>query len=115
FTVGDASTPANLLTVAATSSNTNLVPNNNIVLGSSGTTRTLTVTPLPNQAGVAAITVSVTDSDFGFTTNIIVLTVNPVNDLPTLSFIQDQLIAEDTATGVIPFTVNDVETPASSL
>src|SRR5439155_22567525 len=115
FTVGDSSTPANLLTVAATSSHTNLVPDGNIGLGAGSSSRTVTVTPAPNRSGTAAITVSVTDTNFGFTTNIFVVTVLPVNDLPTISPILDQVITQDTATGVIPFVVDDLETPAGSL
>jgi len=115
FTVGDSVTPANLLTVAGTSSNTNLVPGSNIVFGGSGTSRTVTVTPSLNQSGSAAITVSVTDTNFGYTTNIFIVTVNPLNDSPLISGLQDQVSGEDTATAVIPFTVSDVETPAGSL
>ena len=50
FTVGDAETPAASLTLTATSSNTTLVPAANIVFGGSGASRTVTITPAPNQA-----------------------------------------------------------------
>jgi hypothetical protein len=60
FTISDSQTPANLLTLAGISSNPLLVPNTNIVFGGSGGSRTVTVTPLPDQSGAATITVSVT-------------------------------------------------------
>jgi endonuclease/exonuclease/phosphatase family metal-dependent hydrolase len=47
-----------LLTVTASSSNPTLVPNANIVVGGSGVSRTVTVTPVVNQTGTATITVT---------------------------------------------------------
>ena len=44
-----------------------------------------------------------------------VLTVNAVNDAPTITAIADQTINEDTATGALAFTVGDAETAAASL
>lgn len=61
FTIGDVDNLASSLTVTATSSNTTLIPNGNIVLGGSGTSRTLTFTPANNQFGTAIITVNVSD------------------------------------------------------
>jgi arylsulfatase A-like enzyme len=61
FFVGDTETPAGSLAVTATSLNTVLVPAANIVLGGSGTDRTLTVTPAVNQGGSATIVVTVSD------------------------------------------------------
>ena len=61
FTVGDDATPASALTVSASSSNTNLVPTANIVVGGSGTSRTVTVTPAPGQSGSAEIELWVGD------------------------------------------------------
>jgi hypothetical protein len=45
-------------TISATSSNPTLVPNANLVLGGSGTDRTLTLTALANQVGVTTIEVT---------------------------------------------------------
>jgi len=114
FTVGDSSTAAASLTVAASSSNTNLLPATGIVLGGSGANRTLTLTPAPNRSGTAAVTVSVLDSAAGFATNIIVLTVNPVNDLPSISAIPDQVLPED-GSAVVSFIASDVETISANL
>ena len=61
FTVGDAETPATLLTVSGTSGNTTLVPNANITFGGSGSNRTVRVTPAANQSGSALITITVSD------------------------------------------------------
>ncbi|WP_169577901.1 Ig-like domain-containing protein [Salisaeta longa] len=61
FTIGDAETPAGDLTVTATSEDTNLAPPSSITFGGSGTDRTITVTPAPDEFGSTQITVEVSD------------------------------------------------------
>lgn len=80
FTVGDATTPVGSLTVTASSSNTTLVPNANIVLGGTGASRTVTVTPVTNQIGTATITITVNDGSVStnITTETFILTVNEI-------------------------------------
>ncbi|MEI7900519.1 MAG: LamG-like jellyroll fold domain-containing protein, partial [bacterium] len=114
FTVSDAETPAASLTVTRSSSNTLLVPDVNIVIGGSGTNRTVTVTPLPNQNGSATITLTVSDGVLT-ATDTFVLTVNAVNDAPVISAIADQSVNTNQPAGPIAFTVSDAETPAASL
>jgi hypothetical protein len=66
-----------LLTVTASSSNPALVPSANIVVGGSGVSRTVTVTPVANQTGTATITVTGGDG-FSTASDTFVVTVNPV-------------------------------------
>ena len=114
FTIGDAETSAGTLTLSGSSSNATLIPNGNIVFGGTGTSRTVTVTPVANESGSADITVTVGDG--GLTaTRTFTLTVNPVNDSPTISAIADQTILEDNNTGAITFTIDDAETPVALL
>lgn len=61
FTISDPDTAASSLTVTATSSNTQLVPNSAIILAGSGANRTIAINPLANRTGVATITVTVSD------------------------------------------------------
>jgi autotransporter-associated beta strand protein len=61
-TIGDLDTTLDTLALSGTSSNTNVVPNANIIFGGSGANRTVTVTPAPNKSGVATITITVSDS-----------------------------------------------------
>ncbi|PSR55938.1 hypothetical protein AHMF7605_21745 [Adhaeribacter arboris] len=79
FTVGDTETSLGSLTVSATSSNTELLPNTNITLGGSGANRTVTVTPIAGQYGTSNITVTVTDADGDQATTTFTATVN-LND-----------------------------------
>ena len=74
----------------------------------------MTVTPAANQSGTATITVSVSDG-VASASDTFVLTVNAVNDAPTISDISDRTIARNGNTGPLAFTVGDVETAAGSL
>ena len=114
FTIGDTETAAASLTVTAISSNTNLVPSTNIVLGGSGTNRTVMVRPSTNQNGTVTITLTVSDGAGGTNTTFTV-TVTPVNDAPTITGITNRTINEDASTSAIPFTIGDAETAAASL
>jgi hypothetical protein len=75
FTISDAETPGQGLTVAAASSNQGLVPNGNLILGGSGTNRSIMAYPLAGQIGSATITVTVTDANSASTNTTFVLTV----------------------------------------
>jgi formylglycine-generating enzyme required for sulfatase activity len=116
FTVGDAQTAAGSLSVSASSSNTGLVPNANIVFSGSGANRTVTVIPASNESGTATITVTVSDGSLS-TSDTFVLTVNsaPANTAPTISDIATQTINEGGNTGALAFTIGDAQTAAGSL
>ncbi len=90
--VGDLETSANALVVTGASSNPSLVPNGNIVIGGTGPNRTVVVTPAANQFGNATITLTVADGQNGTATSQFVLTVAPVNDLPTLNPLVDMAL-----------------------
>ncbi|MGV3589591.1 MAG: gliding motility-associated C-terminal domain-containing protein [Adhaeribacter sp.] len=63
FTIGDAETAATALTVTVSSSNPNLIPAANVILGGAGANRTLTLSPAAGQYGSATLTITVTDAD----------------------------------------------------
>jgi hypothetical protein len=114
FTVGDGQTAGGSLTVTRSSSNTSLVPLANVVLGGSGNNRTVTITPAANLSGMSTITLTVSDGTYT-TSDTFLLTVEAVNDAPTISDVTDKQTNHATSTGAIPFTVGDVETAAGSL
>jgi hypothetical protein len=76
FTVGDAETPAASLTLTGNSDNPTLVLPADIVFGGSNGNRTVTVTPEPGQAGVANITITVSDGTDS-TSSVFQLSVRP--------------------------------------
>lgn len=91
FTVSDVETPASDLVVTARSSNNSTVPTNQMVLGGSGTNRTLTIMPGTNIAGTATVTLTVTDAlgasnSTSFTVRLDQFTLNAVLGLPNLEF-----------------------------
>ncbi len=83
----------NGVTITATSSNTDLVPNlpANIVLGGSAGSRTIKLVPLANQFGMTTMTVTATDSNGATTEETFVLTVRPINDAPRVVPVTFQL------------------------
>ncbi|HEY3322998.1 MAG TPA: tandem-95 repeat protein [Planctomycetota bacterium] len=118
---GIANESAQTLTIAATSDAQSLIPNPGITYTPGSATGTLTFTPAASQYGSAIISVTVTD-DGGMAnggvnavTNKFKVTVNRVNQPPTISSITDQTINEKTSTSAISFTVGDRETDPNVL
>jgi Tol biopolymer transport system component len=113
--ISDPETAAGLLSLNATSSNTALVTVEGIEFEGSEANRLVRVTPRSNAFGTTTITLTVADPAGLTASTSFVVTVTPVNDLPTISDVSDVTIAEDTSTAPLAFTVGDVETPAGSL
>ena len=61
-TVGDAETAATALVLAKSSGNTNLLPDANILLGGTGSNRTMTLIPVGNRGGETVVTLTLTDT-----------------------------------------------------
>ncbi|HUR46749.1 MAG TPA: tandem-95 repeat protein, partial [Candidatus Saccharimonadales bacterium] len=92
-----ASDEAQPLTVSASSSNPALIPAPVVNYTSPNASGSLTLSPAANASGTATITVTVDDG--GLSNNIVsrsfLVTVNPVNDAPTLNAIGDITLNED--------------------
>jgi len=114
FTIGDAESAATALTLTVASGNTVLVPISRIVLGGSGANRTVTITPAANQFGSALITITVADGTTSAFDRL-TLTVNPVNDRPTISDTVDQTVLPGGSTAALAFTVGDIDTALALL
>jgi hypothetical protein len=78
FQVADADSGAGSVTVTATSSDASIIPAAGIVLGGSGASRTLQITPTPEMFGNATITIRATDPDGLTAQQAIRVTVNGV-------------------------------------
>lgn len=114
FSVSDADSGPNPLTISATSDNPTLVPNANLVPGGTGGARTLQVTPLKDQNGTATITVVVSDGDLS-SSDTFKLTVNPRNDPPSIVPVPDLVMDEDKLSVPVNITIGDVDTDLSRL
>lgn len=114
FSVSDKETAAEKLGVLGSSSNPVLVPNSNIVLSGSGTTRTVTVTPAAGQSGTATIVIAASDGAL-VTKTAFGLSVQTVNQAPVISLISDQNMEEDTLGRAVAFSISDRETAGSQL
>jgi hypothetical protein len=105
FTVDDAETPADALTVTATSSNTGLLPNANLLLGGSGAARTILLTPLSGSTGDTTITITVTDANGAAAGTSFLLSVTPPPDTDG----DGMPDAYELAHGLDPGDANDAE------
>jgi len=114
FTLGDTDSPISSLTVSIISSDQALLPSSSLVLGGSGSSRTLNVVPVAGQVGMATVTVTVSDGSLTASSSFVV-TVTAVNSAPAISHFSNLTIESNASTGPIPFTVSDAETPASNL
>lgn len=85
------------LKVTATSSNTGLIPNPQVTYSSPSSTGSIKYQPVSNQKGTATITVTVNDgqSSNNQVSRTFQVTVNPINDVPTLNNISNITIAAD--------------------
>ncbi|WP_229814822.1 hypothetical protein, partial [Shewanella hanedai] len=96
FTISDIDTSVYSINLGRSTSNSSLLPTNNISLGGSGANRTVTFRPVANKYGRATVTISANDGANTATRSFIV-TVNPVNDAPTISGIGTQSLNEDSS------------------
>jgi hypothetical protein len=78
FQVSDADSGAGSVTVTATTSDASIIPAEGIVLGGSGSGRTLQITPAPEVFGDATITIRAVDPDGLAAQQAIRVTVNGV-------------------------------------
>jgi len=109
FTVGDPDTPVGNLILNAASSNTSLIPVSAANLSGSGSSRTLSLSPLTNENGTATIRLTVSDGETT-TTNSFLLTVTPVNDSPVMTGGTGTIVFDKASTNLLPdVTVVDVD------
>ena len=113
FTIGDAETLPSSLTLSASSSNSTLVSDADIVFSGTDADRTVVITPTDGESGTTTITITVSDGTDNTSVNF-VLTVND-NIPPTITAIADQSTNENTPTSPIDFTIGDAETQPSAL
>ena len=87
------------LTITAASSNTGLIPTPTVTYTSPNTTGSLTFTPVAYASGLATITVTINDggASNNITTRTFTVTVNPINDAPTLGTLANLTLSEDAA------------------
>jgi alpha-tubulin suppressor-like RCC1 family protein len=114
LTVSDLEDSADCMDITITSSDTVLIPNDNITYTCTSNTYWLTITPAADQNGLATITVTVRDSGDLTAAYSFDLTITAVNDAPEISPISDAQTNEDTAIS-INFSISDTESDASSL
>ena len=114
FFVFDSDNDLNDLSLKVTSSNRALVPDWNIQVQGDLSEPALIITPEPNMSGKTTIVMNISDKEFSSQTSF-ALTVVEVNDAPTISTINDQIIDEDQTSPPISFYIDDPDTSISNL
>ncbi len=125
ITVSDPDSPDITLTITATNgtgvvSVSGIAPSNSITFNGSAanlTTRlnTLVYRPDPNYFGPESITIIANDGEGGITQNTINLTVQPINDPPTLVLpVGTQTVLEDTPL-ILSITTDDIDAGTSTV
>lgn len=112
--VGDIETPDGLTVTATASSDPAVVALGGVAITGSGATRQIVVTPVANAFGTSTITLTVSDGT-DTATQTFVVTVDSVNDDPTLAVIDDVTAAVGTTIPAVIATGSDLETAAASL
>ncbi len=103
FTISDAESPAQSLIITATSSNQTLVPNGNIVISGSGSSRTATIAPSASLTGNATITITLSDGiDSASESFLTTVDPTPIPESDTI-----QLSIEEFAGGLYPLGQSD--------
>jgi hypothetical protein len=99
FTIGDLETAADSLVLSASSSNTSLLTNSNIVFAGSGSNRTVMLSPALHQTGVTIVSLTVSDGVLSASDSF-VLTVELDAGTTTRSFspTDDALVRSDRPT-----------------
>lgn len=115
FTISDAETAADALTVVVSASASNVIPADGLVLAGTGGTRTLTLTPFEGVTGSASIAVLVRDSQGLSATSTFRVTFNvrtaSIRDTTLTTFAKSERDAP-TRVGGITFT-QDADDPST--
>ncbi len=114
FSIDDEDDSLSSLTLGASSSNTALLPAQNIQFSGSGSSRTVTLIPVGSATGTSLVTISVSDESESASTTFQV-TVVAANKPPSISSVSDQAVELNSSTGAIAITISDPDGSASSL
>jgi subtilisin-like proprotein convertase family protein len=114
FSIDDADTSIENLTLSASSSDASVVPPENIIIEGTGASHTVRVTPVAGQGGSATITVTVSDG-LNSASDSFVLTVGSPNSTPNIGQIGNRTTLVDTPVGPFSIFVSDPETPVGNL
>ena len=115
FTIAEESWAPQQFSFTGVSTNSTLVFDQDITFQGSGTNYTCFVTPAPDQNGVTEIVIEATNLDGQKVQGSFLLTVNAVDQPPSITQVENQVTFAGQATRVIEFKVSDPETPTKDL
>ena len=113
--VTDRESPASAIHLAASSSNADLVQDSGFQFGIVDENPYLIIIPRPNRSGSTIVTISATDPEGGVTSLSFLLTVQPVNDAPSVRTSGNLTVGMGVEIPAVEATVEDLESDASVL
>jgi PKD repeat protein len=108
--VMDIESPSSALQLTAVSTNSTLLPDENIQIMGSEVERTIVVTPVSNESGTTEIQLTVRDTDGSTRSQTFTITVDPVNDPPVIQCLEYLEIEEDAVAEGMKLTILDIDT-----
>ncbi|MCB9660636.1 MAG: tandem-95 repeat protein [Sandaracinaceae bacterium] len=115
FTIGDVDTPIGDLMVTIASDNPTLLPSSGLQLGGADASRTLVITPAPDQNGTGIVTITVSDGALS-TSMMFMVSVTALDDPPVITGVMNVTTMEDpVVTPTLTFMVVDVDSPAPTV
>lgn len=109
FTITDIDSSLNCNTsMSASTSNSAIINTGNIVFSGTAPDCSATITPTANQNGVVNLTFRVSDSEPLFMDLTFAVTINAVNDVPTIGSIGAQSVKSDSSI-MVNYVINDVD------
>jgi len=110
----DLETPSTDLILTATSYDTQILPQDNIIIQGMGVNRQIILTPENNRTGKVVVELSVSDNTDHYSKSL-TLGVNKFSLAPTISHVDDMITNEDQTITDIMFTIDDPDTPIDQL
>lgn len=109
FTIADTDSSLNCSSsMTANTSNSSIVAVAGIVFGGTAPNCSATITPVADQNGAVNLTFRVSDAEPLFNDSTFTLTINAINDAPTIAAIGAQSVKTD-ASVVVNYTINDID------
>ena len=115
FSVSDLDGSVSSVTATVTAGDASIVGIGAVTFTSGGTSGSFPITTVANKSGTATISVTATDNSGKVGVQSFTLTINEVNDAPTITPIEKQTTYAGQPPNPVNFTIGDVETALTSI
>ncbi|KPA13394.1 Concanavalin A-like lectin/glucanase [Candidatus Magnetomorum sp. HK-1] len=114
FIINDDDTPMHKLNVSITSSDPDMIKDEQIIVSGNNTNRSISITPVENASGKLKLTIQVNDGYETIQQTFDIL-IKEINDLPVVSNFPDTISTNEDTPVTIEFSIDDDQTEPSDL